>query len=155
MSIKTICTNRKVYHDYEILETYEAGICLKGTEVKSLRDNRVSLTESMARVQNNEVFLFNCHINQYPYGNIQNHEPTRIRKLLLKRQEINRLIGKTQEKGLTLIPLQLYFKRGKVKVELGLAKGKKLYDKRAVIKKKEHEKEIRRVVKETRRGIRN
>ncbi|MEW6095883.1 MAG: SsrA-binding protein SmpB [bacterium] len=151
MNLKTICTNRKAYHDYEILETYEAGICLKGTEVKSLRDNQASLKESLARVQNNEVFLFNCHISQYPFGNIQNHEPTRVRKLLLKRQEINRLIGKTQEKGLTLIPLRLYFKKGKAKVELGLAKGKKLYDKRAVIKTREHQKEMRRAMKETMR----
>jgi len=151
VSLKIICTNRKAYHDYEILEIYEAGICLKGTEVKSLRENRASLKESLARVENNEVFLFNCHINQYPFGNIQNHEPTRTRKLLLKRQEINRLIGKTKEKGLTLIPLRLYFKKGKAKIELGLAKGKKLYDKRAVIKKREHEKEMRGVMKKTMR----
>jgi SsrA-binding protein len=149
VSLKTICTNRKAYHDYDILETYEAGICLTGTEVKSLRDNRANLKESLARVENNEVFLFNCHIAQYPYGNIQNHEPTRVRKLLLRKQEINRLIGKTQEKGLTLIPLKLYFKKGKAKVELGLAKGKRLYDKRAIIKKREHEKEMRRAVKES------
>lgn len=148
MSIKTICTNRKAYHDYDILETYEVGICLTGTEVKSLRDNRANLKESLARVENNEVFLFNCHISQYPYGNVQNHEPTRVRKLLLRKQEIKRLIGKTQERGLTLIPLKLYFKKGKVKVELGLAKGKRLYDKRAIIKKREHEKEMRRAVKE-------
>jgi len=145
--LKVICTNRKAYHDYEILDIYEAGICLKGTEVKSLRNNQANLKDSLARVEKNELFLFNCHISQYPNGNIQNHEPTRIRKLLLRREEISRLIGKTQEKGLTLIPLRLYFKKGKVKVELGLAKGKKLYDKRAVIKKREQEKEIRRAMK--------
>ncbi len=149
---KVICSNRKVYHEYEILETYEAGISLKGTEVKSLRNNQANLTDSLARVERGEVFLFNCHINQYPFGNIQNHEPTRVRKLLLKRQEINRLIGKTQEKGLTLIPLRLYFKKGKAKVELGLAKGKRLYDKREVIKKREHDKEIRRTMKEAMKG---
>lgn len=147
MILKVICTNRKAYHDYEILDIYEAGICLKGTEVKSLRNNQANLKDSLARVEKNELFLFNCHISQYPNGNIQNHEPTRIRKLLLRREEISRLIGKTQEKGLTLIPLRLYFKKGKVKVELGLAKGKKLYDKRAVIKKREQEKEIRRAMK--------
>jgi len=151
VSLKVICTNRKAYHNYEILDTYEAGICLTGTEVKSLRNNQANLKDSLARVEKNELFLFNCHISQYPYGNIQNHEPTRIRKLLLKREEINRLIGKTQEKGLTLIPLRLYFKKGKVKVELGLAKGRRLYDKRAVIKKREQEKEIRRAMKEGRR----
>ncbi|MEW6606613.1 MAG: SsrA-binding protein SmpB [bacterium] len=144
-----ICSNRKAYHDYEILETYEAGICLRGTEVKSLRNHQANLQDSLARVENEEVFLFNCHINQYPYGNIQNHEPTRIRKLLLKKEEIKRLIGKTQERGLSLIPLKLYFKKGKVKLELGLGKGKKLYDKRAVIKKREHEKEMRRTMKAT------
>lgn len=147
MGSKVICTNRKAYHNYEILETYEAGICLKGTEVKSLRNNQANLKDSLARVEKNELFLFNCHISQYPYGNIQNHEPTRIRKLLLKREEIKRLIGKTQEKGLTLIPLSLYLKKGKVKVELGLAKGKRLYDKRAVIKKRDQEKEIRQAMK--------
>ncbi|MEW6618522.1 MAG: SsrA-binding protein SmpB [bacterium] len=151
MTLKTICSNRKAYHDYEILETYEAGICLRGTEVKSLRNHQANLQDSLARVENEEVFLFNCHINQYPYGNIQNHEPTRIRKLLLKKEEIKRLIGKTQERGLSLIPLRLYFKKGKVKLELGLGKGKKLYDKRAVIKKRDHEKEMRRAMKETMR----
>lgn len=148
---KVICSNRKAHYEYEILETYEAGISLKGTEVKSLRNNQANLMDSLARIERGEVFLFNCHISQYPFGNIQNHEPTRMRKLLLKRQEINRLIGKTQEKGLTLIPLRLYFKKGKAKVELGLAKGKRLYDKREVIKKREHEKEIRRTMKEVMR----
>ncbi|MFH1562018.1 MAG: SsrA-binding protein SmpB [Nitrospirota bacterium] len=148
---KVICSNRKARYEYEILETFEAGISLKGTEVKSLRNSQANLTDSLARVEKGEVFLFNCHISQYPFGNIANHEPTRVRKLLLKRQEINRLIGKTQEKGLTLIPLRIYFKRGKAKVELGLAKGKKLYDKREVIKKREHDQEIRRAMKEVMR----
>src|SRR3990167_2249404 len=126
----TVVTNRKAYHDYFIEETFEAGLVLRGTEVKSLREGRVNLKDSFARVEREELFLYNCHISPYSHGNISNHDPTRTRKLLLRKGEIEKLIGKTQQKGMTLIPLKIYFKRGWAKVELALAKGKKLYDKR-------------------------
>jgi SsrA-binding protein len=128
---RLIARNRKARHDYEILETYEAGMVLVGTEVKSLRDGRVNLTDSYAEVRDGEVFLRNLHISAYTQGNRFNHEPLRVRKLLLNRREIRKLIGRTVEKGLTLVPLSLYFKRGRAKCELGLARGKKSYDKRA------------------------
>lgn len=128
---RLIARNRKARYDFEILETFEAGMVLMGTEVKSLRDGRVNLTDSYAEVRDGEVFLRNLHISPYTQGNRFNHEPLRARKLLLNRREIRKLIGKTAEKGLTLVALSLYFKRGKAKCELGLARGKKSYDKRA------------------------
>ena len=128
---KVVATNRKAYHDYFIEEKFEAGIVLKGTEVKSLRDRRVNLQDSYAGVKDGEVFLYHCHISPYSHGNMMNHDPVRTRKLLLHRKEINKLLGKTQQKGLTLIPLRIYFsERGQAKVELGLAKGKKQHDRR-------------------------
>ena len=144
---KIICSNRKAYHEYEILETLEAGIQLLGTEIKSLRTNQVSLNDSFVQIKNNEAFMVNANIAQYSFGNRMNHEPTRTRKLLLHKVEIARLFGKTKEKGLTLIPLKLYFKSGRAKVELGLGKGKKVHDKRETIKKKINEREIGRAMK--------
>ena len=151
MSIKIITENRKARHDYSIIETFEAGIVLRGTEVKSLREGKANLKDSFAMVEDEEVFLHNCHISPYTHGNIYNHNPLRIRKLLLHKSEINKLIGKTVEKGLTLIPLKLYFKNGIAKVELALAKGKKLHDKREDIKKKTAMREIEKAFKESNR----
>lgn len=146
---KVVATNRKAYHDYFIEEKFEAGIVLKGTEVKSLRDRRVNLQDSYADVKEGEVFLHHCHISPYSHGNMMNHDPIRTRKLLLHRKEINKLLGKTQQKGLTLIPLRLYFsERGQVKVELGLAKGKKQHDRRESIKAREAGREVERAIKE-------
>jgi len=148
-SEKAVATNRKAYHDYFIEEKLEAGIMLQGTEVKSLRDGRVNLQDSYASVKGNEVFLHHCHISPYSHGNIMNHEPLRTRKLLLHRKEINKLLGKTQQQGLTLIPLRIYFsKRGLAKVELGLAKGKKQHDRRETIKTREASREVERAMKE-------
>lgn len=151
MSERIITTNRKARHQYHVLETIEAGIVLAGTEVKSLRDGRANLKDGYANVKNGEVFLYNTHISPYGYGNINNHEPTRVRKLLLHKKEIKKLIGKTQEKGLTLVPLKLYFKNGVVKVELALAKGKKIYDKRQDMAKRESDRELKRVLKHKQR----
>jgi SsrA-binding protein len=146
---RVVATNRKAYHDYFIEEKYEAGILLQGTEVKSLREGRVNLQDSYASVRGTEVFLHQCHISPYSHGNLMNHEPTRVRKLLLHKMEIHKLLGKTQQKGLTLIPLQIYFsKRGYAKVQLGLAKGKKLYDRRESIKAREAGREVERAIKE-------
>ncbi len=146
---KPVATNRKAYHDYFIEEKFEAGIMLQGTEVKSLRDGRVNLQDSYASVKDGEVFLHHCHISPYSHGNLMNHEPLRVRKLLLHKKEINKLLGKTQQKGLTLIPLRIYFsKRGHAKVELGLAKGKKLYDRRESIKTREAGREVERAIKD-------
>jgi SsrA-binding protein len=145
---KVVATNRKAYHDYFIEEKLEAGVMLRGTEVKSLRDGRVNLQDSYASVDDGEVFLHHCHISPYSHGNIMNHEPLRARKLLLHRKEINKLIGKTQQKGLTLIPLRIYFsKQGRAKVELALAKGKKQYDRRETIKAREAGREVERAIK--------
>jgi SsrA-binding protein len=144
-----IATNRKAYHDYFIEEKFEAGIVLQGTEVKSLRDGRVNLQDSYASVRAGEVFLHHCHISPYSHGNIMNHDPMRVRKLLLHKKEIDKVMGKTQLKGLTLIPLRIYFsKRGHAKVELGLAKGKKLHDRRDTIKAREAGREVERAIKE-------
>jgi len=146
---KVVATNRKAYHEYFIEEKFEAGIVLKGTEVKSLRDRRVNLQDSYADVKEGEVFLHHCHISPYSHGNMMNHDPIRTRKLLLHRKEINKLLGKTQQKGLTLIPLRIYFsERGQVKVELGLAKGKKQHDRRESIKAREAGREVERAIKE-------
>jgi SsrA-binding protein len=144
---KIIAVNKRARFDYHISETFEAGLVLQGTEVKSLRDGRVNLQDAYADVQNGEVFLLQAHINQYEQGNRFNHDPVRPRKLLLHKQEIKRLIGKTQEKGLTLIPTRMYFNRGKAKVELGLAKGKKQYDKREDLKRRTAERDIARAMR--------
>jgi SsrA-binding protein len=141
---KVIASNRKARHDYTILDTYEAGIALVGTEVKSLRLGRASLVDSFATVDDGEVWLRGLHIPEYDRGTWTNHEPRRTRKLLLHRSEIERLIGKTRESGLSLVPLGMYFKDGKVKVEIGLARGKKAYDKRQALAKRDAEREITR-----------
>ncbi len=146
---RVIATNRKAYHDYFIEEKFEAGIVLTGTEVKSLRDGRANLQDSYASVNDGEVFLHHCHISPYSHGNLMNHDPLRERKLLLHKKEINKLLGKTQQKGLTLVPLRIYFsERGKVKVEIGLAKGKKQHDRRESIKAREAGREVERAIKE-------
>jgi len=146
-----VATNRKAYHDYYIEETLEAGIVLQGTEVKSLRLGLVNLMDSYAIVKKDEVFLFNANIGVYPFGNIMNHDPLRTRKLLLHAEEIRKLIGKMSQKGLTIIPLKIYFVRGKAKVLIGLAKGKKAFDKRDTIAEKESKREVERMVKERNR----
>jgi SsrA-binding protein len=143
-----VASNRKAYHDYFIEETFEAGMSLQGTEVKSLRLGLANLTDSYALVKNEEMFLFNANISPYPMGNIMNHEPLRTRKLLLHKEEIRKLTWKMTQKGFTLIPLKIYFVRGKAKVLIGLAKGKKAFDKRETIKEKESKREVERVVKE-------
>jgi len=143
---KTICVNRRARFDYTISETVEAGLVLQGTEVKSLRDGRADLKDAYADVQAGEVFLLHAHIDQYEPANRFNHDPIRPRKLLLHKREILRLISKTQEKGLTLIPTRLYFTHGKAKVELGLAKGKKQYDKREEVKRRSAQRDIQRAL---------
>ena len=145
-NIKIIANNKKARHDYFILEEYEAGIVLKGTEVKSIRQGKVSIKESYCQINNAEVFIFGMHISPYEQGNIYNVDPLRTRKLLLNKREILKLIGKTKEKGLTLVPLKVYLKYGLVKLEIGLAKGKKIYDKRETIAKKDAERRMRQVV---------
>ena len=145
-----IAENRKAFHDYHLLETFEAGIALLGTEVKAIREGRVNLRDSYARVENGEVFLFNVNISPYSHRGYAEHEPLRRRKLLLHRHEIRKLIGKTVEKGMTLVPTRLYFKNGRVKVAISLAKGKKEYDKRETIKKREVDRETRAAVKSRR-----
>jgi len=150
--IKIIAQNRRARHEYHILETFEAGLALRGTEVKSLRLGRASLPESYARVENGEVFLLNAHIEEYDRGNRFNHDPTRRRKLLLHRREINRLIGRVEERGLTLVPLRMYFRRGKAKVELALARGKKTHDRREDIARREAEREMAAAMKSRRQG---
>lgn len=144
---KNITVNRKARHEYTILQTIEAGIVLQGTEVKSLRAGKANLVDSYASIERGEVWLISAHISEYTQGNINNHEPTRSRKLLLNRNEIRKLTSKVNEKGLTLIPLRLYFKNGKVKVELGLAQGKKVYDKRETIAKRDFDREQQRRIK--------
>ncbi len=144
---KNITVNRKARHEYLIVQTYEAGIVLQGTEVKALRAGKANLVDSYANLNNGEVWLVGAHISVYEQGNINNHEPTRTRKLLLNKSEIRKLIGKVKEKGLTLIPLRLYFKNGKVKVELALAKGKKVYDKREAIAKRDLQRDQERRIK--------
>ena len=144
MAEKLICQNKKARYNYSIEDTYEAGIALVGTEVKSLREGRANLGDSYGKIENGEIFLVDAHISPYNFGNRFNHDPLRTRKLLLQRKEIRRLIGKVQERGFTLIPLRLYFSNGKAKVELGLGKGKKLFDKRETLKKKTMEREMER-----------
>lgn len=145
--VKIIAENRKARHDYFIEETYEAGIALTGTEVKSLRAGRANLKDSYAGVENGEMYLFNMHISPYEHGNRFNVDPVRARKLLLHKSEINRLFGKVKQQGLTLVPLKVYFKRGRAKVELALAKGKKIYDKREAMAEKDARREMERAVR--------
>ncbi len=146
-SEKIITTNRKARHDYHILDTIEAGIALMGTEVKSLRQGRASLSDAYARVENGEVWLINSHIPQFKQGSHFNHEPLRKRKLLLHKSQIRKIIGRTVEKGLTIIPLRMYFSGPYVKVELGVCRGKRQYDKREAIKEREARRNIERTVK--------
>jgi SsrA-binding protein len=148
---KNIAENRKAFHDYHIIETFEAGIVLVGTEVKAIREGSANLRDSFARVEDGEIWVYNIHINAYSHRGYADHEPTRRRKLLLHRQEIRKLIGKTVEKGMTLVPTRLYFHNGHVKLALGLANGKQAYDKRETIKKREVDRETRAAVKERRR----
>ncbi|MBB1158589.1 SsrA-binding protein SmpB [Amycolatopsis rubida] len=143
---KVIASNRKARHDYSILDTYEAGMVLQGTEVKSLRAGKASLVDAFATVDDGEVWLRNVHIPEYTQGTWTNHMPRRTRKLLLHRREIERLIGKTKESGLSLVPLSMYFKDGKVKVEIALARGKKAYDKRQSLAKRDAQKDISRAM---------
>ncbi|WP_374724408.1 SsrA-binding protein SmpB [Calidifontibacillus erzurumensis] len=145
---KVIAQNKKAYHDYFIEDTYEAGIVLQGTEIKSIRAGRVNLKDAFAKIQKGEVFLHNMHISPYEQGNRYNHDPLRTRKLLLHKREIQKLIGITKEQGYSLIPLKIYLKNGYAKVLLGLAKGKKKYDKREDIKRKEAKREVERAFRE-------
>jgi SsrA-binding protein len=143
----SIAENRKAFHDFHLLETFEAGLVLLGTEVKAIREGRVNLRDSFARVEDGEVFLYNVNISPYSHRGYADHEPLRRRKLLLHRDEIRKLIGKTVEKGMTLVPTRLYFKNGRVKVAVSLAKGKKDYDKRETIKRREADRETRAAMK--------
>jgi SsrA-binding protein len=149
---KLIASNRKARHEYEILDTFEAGLVLKGTEVKSLRDGKASLAEAYARVDDDEIWLVGAHIPEYTHGNRQNHEPTRPRKLLMHRAEIERLRGKVAEKGLTLVPLRLYWKAGRAKIEIALGRGKKEYDRRDDVTKREAQREMDRAMSRRKRG---
>ena len=144
---KLIANNKKAFHDFFIDETYEAGIALHGTEVKSMRMGKCSIKEAFIRIENGEVFVYGMHVSPYEKGNIFNKDPLRVKKLLMHKYEINKLLGKIKEKGYTLVPLQVYFKEGKVKVEIGLARGKKLYDKREDIAKKDQRREAEKEFK--------
>ena len=148
---RPIADNRKAFHDFHILETFEAGIALLGTEVKGIREGQANLRDSYARVEKGEVWLFNVHINPYSHRGYVDHDPKRKRRLLLHKYEIRKLIGKTVEKGLTLVPTRLYFKNGRVKVSIALAKGKQAHDKRDAIRQREVDRETRAAVKERRR----
>lgn len=145
---KTITVNRKAYHDYHILETLEAGIVLSGTEIKSIRAGRVNIRDAYARPQDGELWLYNAHIAPYQPGSYYNHEPNRRRKLLLHRRQIDELAGMVTQKGLTLVPLKLYIKRGIAKLELGMARGKKLHDKREALARREAQREIERALRQ-------
>jgi SsrA-binding protein len=144
----SIAENRKAFHDYHLLETFEAGLVLLGTEVKAIREGRVNLRDSFARVEDGEVFLYNVHISPYSHRGYADHEPLRKRKLLLHKREIRKLIGKTVEKGMTLVPLRLYFKGGKIKLAVSLARGKQEHDKRDAIRKREVDRETRAAIKQ-------
>ncbi|KAA3662696.1 MAG: SsrA-binding protein SmpB [Calditrichaeota bacterium] len=148
MSEKIITVNRKARHDYEIIDTFEAGLVLLGTEVKSLRDGKANLKDSYARLYNGEMWLHGTHISVYSHGTYNNHDPERQRKLLLHKKELRKLIGRVEEAGLTLVPLKLYFKRGKAKVQIALARGKRQYDKRHDIAKRDAQREIARKMKQ-------
>jgi len=148
---KIIADNRKAFHDYHIVETFEAGVALLGTEVKAIREGRVNLRDSFGRVDDGEVFVLNVHISPYSHRGYAEHEPLRRRKLLLRKDEIRKLIGKTAERGMTIVPLRMYFKNGRVKLAIGLAKGKKEYDRRETIKRRETDRETRAAIKERQR----
>ena len=148
---RTITTNRKAYHDYHVQESLEAGIALKGSEIKSIRAGRVNLSDAYARPENGELWLLNSHIASYDAASYNTHEPTRPRKLLLHRKEIDILAGKVRQRGLTLVPLKLYIKRGVAKIELGVVKGKRIYDKRETITRRDAEREMERALKLRRR----
>lgn len=150
-AIKIVCQNKQARRNFFIDDTYEAGMVLVGTEVKALREGRANLTDSYAAVKDDEVFLHDMHISPYSHGNRYNHEPRRKRKLLLHRREIRRIYGKTREKGFTLIPLKVYFKNGKAKVEIGIGKGKKLYDKREDLKRRDDKRDMERALREKHR----
>ncbi|MFN3478870.1 MAG: SsrA-binding protein SmpB [Thermodesulfovibrionales bacterium] len=145
--VKIVCQNKKAYHDYQIEETVEAGIQLLGTEVKSLREGKANLKDSYVLIKNSEALLFNCHISPYSHGNIMNQDPLRTRKLLLHKKEIEHLRGKVQQRGYTLIPLKIYFKGPYAKVKIGLARGKRLYEKREAIKEREAKRAIEKAIK--------
>lgn len=147
---KIIADNRKASHDYHLLETFEAGIALVGTEVKAIRETGANLRDSFARVEGGEVWIYNIHISAYRNRGYSDHEPTRRRKLLLHRQEIRKLIGKTTERGMTIVPVRMYFKEGRIKVAISLAKGKKAHDKRETIRRRETERETRAAIKSRR-----
>ncbi len=149
--IKVVATNRKAYHDYFIIETYEAGIVLTGTEIKSVRASRVSLREGYVLPKDGELWLMNVHIAPYEHGGIWDHDPKRPRKLLLHRREINKLLGKVRERGYTIVPLRMYLKNNRAKVEIALVKGKRKYDKREAIAKRDEERRMRHEWKERRR----
>jgi SsrA-binding protein len=144
---KNVTVNRKARYEYEILQVYEAGIVLQGTEVKALREGKANLVDSYGLLKDNEIWLMGAHISEYTQGNINNHDPTRTRKLLMNRSEIRKLIGKVKEKGLTLVPLRIYFKKGRVKIEIALAKGKKVHDKREAIAKRDFNRDQERKIK--------
>jgi len=148
--IKIICQNKKARHDYHIIEVIEAGMVLLGTEVKSLREGRANLKDSYARIRDGELYLVQAHISPYSHASYDNHDPERVRKLLVHKRELKRLTGKTQEKGLTLVPLKIYFKDGKAKIELALASGKKSYDKRETLKRQTQKREMERAIKDRR-----
>ena len=147
MAKKLIANNKKAYHDYFIEEKYEAGLVLHGTEVKSLRMGKCSIKEAFIRIENGEVFIYGMHISPYEKGNIFNKDPLRVRKLLLHKSQIQKLIGNSAEKGYTIVPLQVYFSNGRAKIEIGLAKGKKLYDKRQDIAKRDQKREAEKELK--------
>jgi SsrA-binding protein len=144
---KTVATNRKARHEYDILETFEAGLALRGTEVKSLREGQVTFKDSYVDVQDAEAWLIGCHVSPYHHGTDANHDPERRRKLLLHRREIHRLAGRTSERGLTIVPLRLYFKSGRAKLEIGLARGRKLHDKRSALRERETRREMDRALR--------
>ena len=146
-----VADNRKAGHDFHLLEQFEAGLVLTGTEVKAAREGRVNLRDSFCRFQGDEAYLFNAHIGQYSHGGYASHDPVRSRKLLLNREELDKLLGKTTEKGLTIVPLRMYFKKGRIKLAIALAKGKKVYDKRETIRRREVDRETRAAVKTRRR----
>jgi len=147
---KNVAENRKAFHDYHILETFEAGLALLGTEVKSIREGNVNLRDSFARVEGGEVWIYNVHINPYSHRGYANHEPTRRRKLLLRRQEIRKLIGRTVERGMTLVPTRMYFRDGRVKVEIALARGRERADKRRVVAARDAQRDMERALKRRR-----
>jgi SsrA-binding protein len=149
---KVVATNRRARHDFEILEIFEAGLVLQGTEVKSLRAGHINFKDSYAAIQNAEAWLVGCHISPYGQGGYANHDPERRRKLLLHRREVNRLLGKTAERGLTIVPLRVYFKDGRAKLEIGLARGKRMHDKRTALRERETRREMDRELRARARG---